>query len=325
MPSYSIGFWVATTKNGSGSGCGVAVDGHLVLLHRLEQRGLRLRRRAVDLVGEQHVGEHRPGRERELAGPQRHRPGEVRREHVRRELHAPERHAERTRHRVREQRLRDAGHAFEQHVTLRPRLPRAPGRSPRPGRRPPCGPPRQRGLAAPSRCSLLGPGQRGARGQDALIVGRGRVQSVDLRRAPAFTRCRGTDVVRARVGGDAGSASEMLARRSLHRRDRLGRAPGARERPRRPRRRTRVAAAEGAGRSPRRVRSGATPRSASGARRARRRRARPSIGPGSRRGRTANRIRAALRGTPRVACCRPPARAPNAAFSGLVETTVLQR
>ncbi len=37
----------------------VALDGHLPLLHRLEQRGLRLRRRAVDLVGQQHVGEHR--------------------------------------------------------------------------------------------------------------------------------------------------------------------------------------------------------------------------------------------------------------------------
>ncbi len=34
-------------------------DGDLVLLHRLEQRRLRLGRRAVDLVGQNHVGEHR--------------------------------------------------------------------------------------------------------------------------------------------------------------------------------------------------------------------------------------------------------------------------
>jgi hypothetical protein len=32
-----------------------------VLLHRFEQRRLRLRRRAVDLVGEDDVGEDRPG------------------------------------------------------------------------------------------------------------------------------------------------------------------------------------------------------------------------------------------------------------------------
>ena len=35
-----------------------AVDGDVALLHHLEQRGLRLRRRPVDLVGEHDVGEH---------------------------------------------------------------------------------------------------------------------------------------------------------------------------------------------------------------------------------------------------------------------------
>ena len=38
---------------------GLALHGHLPLLHGLEQRGLRLRRCPVDLVGEQQVGEHR--------------------------------------------------------------------------------------------------------------------------------------------------------------------------------------------------------------------------------------------------------------------------
>ena len=44
-----------------------AADRHLVLLHRLEQRRLRLRRRAVDLVGQDHVGEDRPLHKPELA------------------------------------------------------------------------------------------------------------------------------------------------------------------------------------------------------------------------------------------------------------------
>ncbi len=42
---------------GCGSACELAVDGDLPLVHRLEQRGLRLRRGAVDLVGQQEVGE----------------------------------------------------------------------------------------------------------------------------------------------------------------------------------------------------------------------------------------------------------------------------
>src|SRR3954470_15807566 len=43
-----------------------SVDGHLLLGHRLEQRGLRLRHRAIDLVHEDDVGEHRPGPELEV-------------------------------------------------------------------------------------------------------------------------------------------------------------------------------------------------------------------------------------------------------------------
>ena len=116
MPSYSIGFCVATTMNGSGSGRRDAVDAHLALLHRFEQRGLRLRRRAVDLVGEQQVGEHRTRAERELARPQRHRAGEVRRQHVGGELHAPEVDTDRARERVGDERLGDTGNAFEQQV-----------------------------------------------------------------------------------------------------------------------------------------------------------------------------------------------------------------
>ena len=46
---------------------GAALDGDAVFLHRLEQRRLRLRRRAVDLVGQHDVGEDRPGREHHRA------------------------------------------------------------------------------------------------------------------------------------------------------------------------------------------------------------------------------------------------------------------
>ena len=92
------------------------LDRHLPLLHRLEQRGLRLRRRPVDLVGEQHAREDRSRPERELAAVQRQRPEQVRRKHVRRELGAAEFEAERAGDRVRDQRLRDAGYALEQDV-----------------------------------------------------------------------------------------------------------------------------------------------------------------------------------------------------------------
>ena len=45
-----------------------SVDGHLPLGHRLEQRGLRLRHRPVDLVDEEDVREHRPRLELEARG-----------------------------------------------------------------------------------------------------------------------------------------------------------------------------------------------------------------------------------------------------------------
>ena len=50
-----------------GRGVGLAADGDLPLLHDLQQRALHLRGRAVDLVGEQQVGEDRAERDLELA------------------------------------------------------------------------------------------------------------------------------------------------------------------------------------------------------------------------------------------------------------------
>ena len=65
------------TWNGRSSGNVRALDGHLPLLHRLEQRRLRLRRGAVDLVG-QHAGRRTAGRAgtrtRRRAGPSTNEP-----------------------------------------------------------------------------------------------------------------------------------------------------------------------------------------------------------------------------------------------------------
>ena len=57
VPSDSIGFCVAITRNGSRHRMGRVADRDLALLHHLEQRRLHLRRGAVDLVGEQEVAE----------------------------------------------------------------------------------------------------------------------------------------------------------------------------------------------------------------------------------------------------------------------------
>ena len=55
-----------------GQRIGRLADRHFALLHRLQQRGLGLGRRAVDFVGQQDVGEDRPFDEAEIAaGPAR--------------------------------------------------------------------------------------------------------------------------------------------------------------------------------------------------------------------------------------------------------------
>ena len=58
LPARSGSAWRA--RRTARAGCtSSSADGHLVLLHGLQQRGLRLRRRAVDLVGQHDVGEDR--------------------------------------------------------------------------------------------------------------------------------------------------------------------------------------------------------------------------------------------------------------------------
>jgi hypothetical protein len=101
----------------------LALDADLALLHRLEQGGLRLRRRAVDLVGQQDVGEHGAGPEPEATGGGARRrgveddlAGHVGRHEVGGELDPLDVEVERGRQRLHHQRLGDARHALEQHV-----------------------------------------------------------------------------------------------------------------------------------------------------------------------------------------------------------------
>ncbi len=91
VPSYSIGFCVAHTKNGCGSACVVPSIVTLPLFHRFEERGLRLRRRAIDLVGEQQVREDGAlaQRERRAALIEHRRSDDVGRHQIRRELDPP--------------------------------------------------------------------------------------------------------------------------------------------------------------------------------------------------------------------------------------------
>ena len=85
--------------------------------------GLRLRRRAIDLVGEDDVREHRTLHELEEPATGRMillhdlRAGDVAGHEIRRELHAREVEVECLRHRLHEQRLRKTGNTHQERVT----------------------------------------------------------------------------------------------------------------------------------------------------------------------------------------------------------------
>ena len=120
VPSISSGFWVATTRNGCGQQVGVPVDGDLPLLHRLEQRRLRLGGGAVDLVGDHDVREDRALLELELAV---HRvedahAGHVAGEQVGGELDAADGGVDGCRESARQHGLADAGHVLDEQVPL---------------------------------------------------------------------------------------------------------------------------------------------------------------------------------------------------------------
>jgi hypothetical protein len=96
------------------------VGRHLALLHRLQQGRLRLRRRPVDLVAEDDVGEHRPRLELELvrALVKHVDAGDVGGEEVRGELDPLERAVEGLCDGTGEHRLADAGDVFQEDVSL---------------------------------------------------------------------------------------------------------------------------------------------------------------------------------------------------------------
>ena len=97
-----------------------ALGGHLPFLHRLQQRRLRLGRRAVDLVGQEEVGEDRALAEPEgtpvAVGVEHQLAGDVGRHQVRRELHPLEVEVERLRQGLDQQGLGHARHALQQDV-----------------------------------------------------------------------------------------------------------------------------------------------------------------------------------------------------------------
>ena len=97
---------------------GGAADRHLALLHRLEQRGLHLGRRAVDLVRQDDLGEERPLLDVELLRLliEDHRADEVGRQEVGRELDAGEAGVDDLGERADRQGLGQPGHALEQDV-----------------------------------------------------------------------------------------------------------------------------------------------------------------------------------------------------------------
>ena len=99
----------------------VAVDGDLRFVHGFEQRGLRLGRGAVDLVGQQEIGEDGAGLEfedfgvRVVDGDAEHVAGQ----HVAGELQAVEAAGYRAGQRLRQRGLADAGHVFDEQMAAR--------------------------------------------------------------------------------------------------------------------------------------------------------------------------------------------------------------
>ncbi len=99
----------------------LAVGRHLPLAHRLQQRTLRPRRGAVDLVGQHDIGEDRPPTEDELVrlAVVHAAAGDVGRQQVGRKLDAVEHAGQAAGDGLAHQRLAHAGHVLQQHVFAR--------------------------------------------------------------------------------------------------------------------------------------------------------------------------------------------------------------
>src|SRR3981081_1627241 len=98
----------------------LAVDRHLPLFHRLEQRRLRLGACAVDLVREKDLGKYRSGPKLEVIEllVESANAGHVRREQVWGELNTPEAAVEGTCERLGQHRLADSRHVLDQEVAF---------------------------------------------------------------------------------------------------------------------------------------------------------------------------------------------------------------
>ncbi len=101
---------------GFGQRTGVAVARDLVLLHRLEQSGLRFGRCSVDLIGEEQIGEHRAVAEPEVAVVIDELAQNVGRHQVRSELHSSRIEVQSGSERLHQQRLGRTRNALEQNV-----------------------------------------------------------------------------------------------------------------------------------------------------------------------------------------------------------------
>ncbi len=120
VPWKSRGFCVAITKKGRGDGAGHTVGADLTFFHHLEQRRLGLGAAAVDLVADEHVGEHRTLTERERAAAliEHHHAGDVGGQQVGRELHPLPATGDRVGDRLGETGLAGSRHVVEQQVAL---------------------------------------------------------------------------------------------------------------------------------------------------------------------------------------------------------------
>ena len=97
------------------------VHGHLRFVHGLEQGRLRLGRGAIDLVGENDVGENRAGLEFKLLLDliEDADADDVARQHIRGELDALKRTVKGMRQGLREGRFAHSGHVFDQKMASR--------------------------------------------------------------------------------------------------------------------------------------------------------------------------------------------------------------
>ena len=97
----------------------LALQRHLILLHDLEQGALGLGRRAIDLIGEQHIGEYRTAHDAQFARRvvEHRMSGDVRWHEVRGELDPGYLKRHGLRQCPHQQRLAEPGDPFDQHVS----------------------------------------------------------------------------------------------------------------------------------------------------------------------------------------------------------------